>query len=328
MKEFWVGRPALEEGDSDRRARGGRGDDRRDAAGDVKALGRVRVVAPDGDLVPGRDVFEIRITGSESEELAAEKSREGYVVVDADDWKVIPLENLVARSDRIIARVASPEEAALALQVLERGVAGILLATESPAAVKETGVIINRAQEEVALVPFIVTAVRPVGMGDRVCVDTCSLLSEGEGLLVGNTSSAFFLVHAETLENPYVAPRPFRVNAGAVHAYVLSPGGRTSYLSDLSAGDTVLVVRSDGTTREATVGRVKIEKRPLLLVEAESDGIPCSIILQNAETIRLIARDGSTVSVVEISPGDTVMGCVKEAGRHFGMAVRESIVEK
>jgi len=88
------------------------------------------------------------------------------------------------------------------------------------------------------------------------------------------------------------------------------------------------VVGSDGTTREATVGRVKIEKRPLLLVEAEADGVPCSLILQNAETIRLVARDGSAISVVEVSPGDTVMGCVKEAGRHFGMAVRESIVEK
>jgi len=328
MKEFWVDARPWRKEIATAALESGAGTIVADCAGDVKALGRVKVVAPDGDLVPGQDVFEVCITGSESEDLAAEKSREGYVIVDADDWKVIPLENLVARSDRIIARVTSPEEAALALQVLERGVAGILLATESPAAVKETGAIVHRAQEEVALVPFTVTAVRPVGMGDRVCVDTCSLLSEGEGLLVGNTSSAFLLVHAETLENPYVAPRPFRVNAGAVHAYVLSPGGKTSYLSDLSAGGTVLVVGSDGTTREATVGRVKIEKRPLLLVEAEADGVPCSLILQNAETIRLVARDGSAISVVEVSPGDTVMGCVKEAGRHFGMAVRESIVEK
>ncbi len=328
MKEFWVDARPWRKEIATAALESGAGTIVADSAGDVKALGRVRVVAPDGDLVPGQDVFEVCITGSESEELAAEKAREGYVIVDADDWKVIPLENLVARSDRIIARVTSPEEAALALQVLERGVAGILLATESPAAVKETGTFVHRAQEEVALVPFIITAVRPVGMGDRVCVDTCSLLSEGEGLLVGNTSSAFLLVHAETLENPYVAPRPFRVNAGAVHAYVLSPGAKTSYLSDLSAGGTVLVVGSDGTTREATVGRVKIEKRPLLLIEAEADEVPCSLILQNAETIRLVARDGSAVSVVEVSPGDTVMGCVKEAGRHFGMAVRESIVEK
>ncbi|HOS82394.1 MAG TPA: 3-dehydroquinate synthase II [Methanolinea sp.] len=328
MKEFWVDARPWRKNIATAALESGAGTIVADSAAGVKALGRVRVVAPDGDLVPGRDVFEIAITGRESEELAVEKAREGYVVIDADDWKVIPLENLVARSDRIIARVTSPQEALLALQVLEKGVAGVLLDTDDPAAVKETGTLMHRGQEEVSLVPFTITAVRPAGMGDRVCVDTCSLLSEGEGLLVGNTSSAFLLVHAETLENPYVAPRPFRVNAGAVHAYLLSPGGKTSYLSDLSAGDRVLVVDRDGVAREVTVGRVKIEKRPLLLVEAEADGVPCSLILQNAETIRLVAKDGSAVSVVGLSAGDTVMGCVKEAGRHFGMAVRESIVEK
>ena len=91
-------------------------------------------------------------------------------------------------------------------------------------------------------------------MGDRVCVDTCSLLSDSEGMLIGNTSAGAFLVHAETLENPYVAPRPFRVNAGAVHAYATMPGGKTAYLSDLKAGDRVLISDSQGRTKEATVG--------------------------------------------------------------------------
>ena len=57
-------------------------------------------------------------------------------------------------------------------------------------------------------------------MGDRVCVDTCANMGLGEGMLVGNSSGGLFLVHAESLENPYVAPRPFRVNAGPVHAYI------------------------------------------------------------------------------------------------------------
>ncbi|MCQ8893883.1 MAG: 3-dehydroquinate synthase II [Methanolinea sp.] len=328
MKEFWVdARPfrkeiataALESGADTIVA---------DSCQPVKALGRVRVVAPDGDLVMGRDVFEVHITDKRSEEEAAGRARQGYVIVDAGDWTVIPLENLVAQADRIIARVTNPEEASLALQVLEKGVAGVLLATDDPALIKETGALMHQGGERFAIVPFRITAIRPAGMGDRVCVDTCTLLSEGEGLLVGNTSRAFLLVHAETLENPYVAPRPFRVNAGAVHAYVLSAGGKTSYLSDLSAGDRVLVAASDGAAREVTVGRVKIEKRPLLLVEAEADGVPCSLILQNAETIRLVAEDGSARSVVDLAPGDTVIGCLKEAGRHFGMAVRESIVEK
>ncbi|MDI9633083.1 MAG: 3-dehydroquinate synthase II [Methanolinea sp.] len=328
MKEFWVDARSWRKDIATAALESGAGTIVADSAEDVRSLGRVRVVAPDGDLVPERDVFWVTLTGKESEDLAVEKAREGYVVVDAADWRVIPLENLAARSERIIARVTNPKDALLALQVLEKGVAGILLATDDPAVVKETGALVHASREVIPLVPFTVKSVRPAGMGDRVCVDTCSLLSNGEGLLVGNTSSAFLLVHAETLENPYVAPRPFRVNAGAVHAYLLSPGGRTVYLSDLAAGGTVLVVGSDGASREATVGRVKIERRPLLLVEAEADGVPCSLILQNAETIRLVTPGGSAVSVVELSPGDSVLGCVKEAGRHFGMAVRESIVEK
>ena len=56
-------------------------------------------------------------------------------------------------------------------------------------------------------------------MGDRACLDTCTQMSPGEGMLVGNTASGFFLIHSESIENPYVAARPFRVNAGAVDAY-------------------------------------------------------------------------------------------------------------
>lgn len=176
--------------------------------------------------------------------------------------------------------------------------------------------------------PFTITAIRPVGMGDRVCVDSCTMMDEGEGMLVGNTSGAFFLVHAETLENPYVAPRPFRVNAGGVHAYILSTGGKTAYLSDLKSGDAVWISDSGGRVREAAVGRVKIESRPMLLVEAESEGSKASIILQNAETIRLVQKDGRAVSVVDLAVGDRVLGCSMESGRHFGMAVREKIIEK
>ncbi|MDD1718967.1 MAG: 3-dehydroquinate synthase II, partial [Methanoregulaceae archaeon] len=169
---------------------------------------------------------------------------------------------------------------------------------------------------------------RPVGMGDRVCVDTCSMLSDGEGMLVGNTSSGFLLVHAETLENPYVAPRPFRVNAGAVHAYALMPGGKTSYLSDLKVGDRVLVTDSCGKAKEEVVGRVKIERRPLLLIEAESSGSKMGLVLQNAETIRLVTEDGCAKSVVALSVGDCVIGYTSEGGRHFGVAVKEKILEK
>lgn len=136
------------------------------------------------------------------------------------------------------------------------------------------------------------------------------------------------MVHPETLENPYVAPRPFRVNAGAVHAYILLPGGKTAYLADLAVGDTVLVAEHTGTTHDAVVGRVKIERRPLLLVEARAGDAKVSLVLQNAETIRLVREDGTAVSVAALEIGDRVLGSVAEGGRHFGVAVKETILEK
>ncbi len=294
----------------------------------VKALGRVTTVGPGGDLEWDRDVFRVTIASSGDEDRAVELARQGPVVVETSDWTVIPLENLVARSDRVYSRVGSEEEARLALGALERGVAGIVLATSEPDAVRRVAALVKGGGERVPLVPFTVTAIRPLGMGDRVCVDTCSLFEDGEGLLVGNTSSAMLLVHAETLENPYVAPRPFRVNAGAVHAYCLLPGGRTAYLSDLRAGETVLGVRAEGGTETAAIGRVKVERRPLLLVEAVADdGRPASVVLQNAETIRLVKERGGAISVAALAPGERVLGVLLEGGRHFGHAVEETIRE-
>lgn len=299
-----------------------------DDAEQVRELGRVTTVAENGDLVPEKDVFEVEITDKAAEEEALRLSRTGYTIVRTEDWTVIPLENLVAQSDRIIAAVTNAQEAAVALTVLERGTAGILLATDDPAEIRRVARAVAGAGARVPLTTFEVTRIVPVGMGDRVCVDTCSLLTDGEGMLVGNTSSAFLMVHPETLENPYVAPRPFRVNAGAVHAYILLPGGKTAYLADLAAGDRVLVAEHTGSTHDAVVGRVKIERRPLLLVEAKAGDATVSLVLQNAETIRLVREDGSAVSVASLAVGDNVLGSIAEGGRHFGIAVKETIREK
>ncbi len=297
-------------------------------ADDVKRLGRITTIAKNGDLKPGTDVAEVTITDKKSENAAAAIKDKKFVIVETSDWTVIPLENLVAQSDRIIAKVKNEKEADLALTVLERGTAGILLATQDVSVVKAVAKKMKAGAGQVNLVPFTVTAIIPVGMGDRVCVDTCSMLEDGQGMLMGNTSSSMLLVHAETLENPYVAPRPFRVNAGAVHAYILLPDGKTAYLSDLAIGGKVLVADEKGHAHTAVIGRTKIERRPLLLVEAESGTTKTSLILQNAETIRLVGEDGGAISVVHLKAGDRVMGCILEGGRHFGIAVKETIIEK
>jgi 3-dehydroquinate synthase II len=299
-----------------------------DRAEDVRRLGRITTIAKDGDLKPGTDVTEVTITDKASENLAAGIRDKKYVIVTTSDWTIIPLENLAAQSNRIIAKVKDAKEAELALTVLERGVAGILLSTKDPAVVRAVAQRVKASAGQVNLVTFTVTKITPVGMGDRVCVDTCSMLEDGQGMLMGNTSSAMLLVHAETLENPYVAPRPFRVNAGAVHAYIMLPDGKTAYLSDLAIGGNVLVSDAEGKAQSAIVGRTKIERRPLLLVEAEADKKKASLVLQNAETIRLVKEDGGAISVVHLKVGDRVMGCILEGGRHFGIAVKETIIEK
>ena len=299
-----------------------------DHAEDVKRLGRITTVAPDGDIKPGTDVTECTITYKASENAAAAQGKHKPVIVTTSDWTVISLENLVAQSDHIIARVKDVQETEMAIHVLEKGVYGILLKTDNPATVKAVAAILKSTTGRVGLVPFTVTKIVPVGMGDRVCVDTCSILADGEGMLMGNTSSAMLLVHAETLENPYVAPRPFRVNAGAVHAYILLPDGKTAYLSDLLIGGQVLVADAKGIAHSAIIGRTKIERRPLLLVEAAAGKSKVSLILQNAETIRLVGEDGNAISVVHLKAGDKILGSIFEGGRHFGMAVKETLREK
>jgi len=172
-----------------------------------------------------------------------------------------------------------------------------------------------------------ITVLRQLGLGDRVCIDTCSMLNIGEGMLIGNQSSCLFLIHSETVESEYAASRPFRVNAGPVHAYILMPDGSTRYLSELKGGDETLVVKADGSTRKVVVGRTKVERRPLLLIEADADGERYSTIVQNAETIRVWSK-GKVVSVSKLRLGDPIMLKLERGGRHFGMYVEESILEK
>jgi 3-dehydroquinate synthase II len=286
---------------------------------EAKKFGVIRTIAADGDLKPGTDVFMVDIASKEDEQRIARLAPDKPVMVTTRDWTIIPLENLIAQRQNIFLEVATLADARTALAILERGVDGIVINNRDEAELRK---IIAALKEEA------ITRVLPLTMGDRVCIDTCSSMGLGEGMLIGNSSSGMFLVHAESIENPYVAPRPFRVNAGPVHAYVRVPGGTTRYLSELKAGDPVLIVTSEGKTEQAVVGRVKIEKRPLVFIEAAVKDRVFSAILQNAETVRLTAPGGTPVSVVELSRGTKVLVLVEAAGRHFGMKVEESIEEK
>ncbi len=297
-------------------------------AKEVKQLARITVISPEGDLKLGKDVVYIKIESKEDEEKAAKYPPDVKVVVETTDWTIIPLENLIAQREELYAVVRDSKEAEVALQTLEKGVKGVVLRTSDLNEIKRVGKLLESSEEVLPLVTVKITRILPLGLGDRVCVDTTSLLKRGEGMLVGNSSGGMFLVHAETEENPYVAARPFRVNAGAVHMYIRVPDNKTKYLCELNAGDRVMVYDHKGRGRVVYVGRSKVERRPMLLIEGVYENKKLSCILQNAETIRLTKPDGTPVSVAELKEGDEVLGYIEEAGRHFGIKVEETIIEK
>lgn len=276
----------------------------------------------------------VEITSKKHEQLASHLGKfADYLILMGKDWKVIPLENIIAELQKedvkLIAAVVDYDEAKLALETLEYGTDGVLLCPKDMSQIKKVAELVEKIESEsYQMKPATVTRVEPVGSGDRVCVDTASMMGVGEGMLIGSYSKGLFLVHSESLESEYVASRPFRVNAGPVHAYVMTPGNKTKYLSEIETGDEVLTVDNEGRSKSVVVGRVKIEKRPLMLVEAEYEGITLRTLLQNAETIRLVKEDGNPISVAELKVGDKVMVYLDPSARHFGMAIEESIIEK
>ncbi len=291
----------------------------------VRSLGRVEVLTP-------ADYAVFRIEEKADEERAAKALAAGKATLIEAPWEIIPMENLLAVAGRegsgeLAAEARSLDEARLAAGVLERGTDTVVVTPEGAAELPRIVAELKLSCGTADLVPARILSIRPVGLGHRVCVDTLSVLARGQGMLTGNSSAFTFLVHAETESNPYVASRPFRVNAGAVHAYAFMADGKTRYLEELRGGDEVLIAGADGRTTTAVVGRAKVEIRPMLAIEAEANGKKGGVFLQNAETIRVVKPDGTPVSVVTLREGDEVLVRLDKAGRHFGMAVDEEIVE-
>ena len=284
----------------------------------------------------------VHVDISDAEGQNAAKSMIGlvsWVVLTTGDWQMIPLENLVAAAQgsgtNIVARIDTLQAIRGAAFALETGVDGLLLpsdhaeiwadaqmiAAERLATQSEGNEIsVDDASE---IVPVEVVAIEDGGIGDRICIDLTSILEVGEGLLIGSSANALALIHGETLDSEFVPPRPFRVNAGAVHAYVLMADGTTKYLSELTAGDSVAVCNAAGIVRSAVVGRMKIESRPFLIVRFShpESGTVGQTFLQQAETVRLISPLGEMPSVTSITVGDLLLARIGASARHIGQTV-------
>lgn len=254
-----------------------------------------------------------------------------YGLVELEDETNIPLEKIIAELQgedvTVLKSVETATEAEVAFGVMDVGIDGVSLAPEGVEEVYETAEYTGNDRGQVDLQALTVTNVEHVGMGTRVCVDTTSLMSKREGMLVGSKSLGGIFVCSETHPLPYMDLRPFRVNAGASHSYVWGPDDRTLYLSELEAGREVLCVDVDGNARSVVVGRSKVEERPLLLIEAEYEGKEINVILQDDWHVRVMGADGEPINITDLEPGDEVLGHVDEAGRHVGVKVNEDIME-
>lgn len=262
-------------------------------------------------------------------------SKCNYVVVDFKDETKIPLELVLAEAEshsaQVVTRVHDSEEAEVVVGVLEKGSHGVLIGTSNVEQLIQVGYVIHKKFQTVKLDLAVLTIdkIEHVGMGERACIDTCAYLGLDEGALVGSFSNGGILACSETHPLPYMPTRPFRINAGSIHSYVLAPNNRTWYLSDLRAGMEILAVRTDGTARRVTVGRIKIEKRPLLSITVVSDtGEKINVIMQDDWHVRVFGAEGGPRNITTLKPGDKVLGYLPTPGRHVGIQVEEFILEQ
>jgi 3-dehydroquinate synthase II len=279
-------------------------------------------------------ILRICISDKSTENLIVRAAEKGasYLLISTTNWRIIPLENLIARikgKSKLIAEVTTAEEAKVALETLELGTDGVLLKPAQPEEMLKTVTIVKPEALKLEMVIAKIVSTKPISNGARVCVDTCDMMVQNEGMLVGSQSAGLFLVEAEVNENPYVASRPFRVNAGSLSMYTLGNLQTTRYLQEFKAGDEVVIVNHEGKTRKVNVGRIKIEVRPLMLIEAQVENKLIKVILQNAETIRVVTPKGSK-PVTELKQDDEVIvHLAAKGGRHFGVSVPdETVIEK
>ena len=264
-----------------------------------------------------------------------------WILLEFGDWKMIPIENIIAACNsgptKVAAKISKSEQILGAAFALETGVDAIFV----PEELMETALIAKSQRGEkneseisipssgnIELTSFEIIEVREGMIGDRVCIDLISMLEIGDGMLVGSNSKSLVLVHGETVESEFVPTRPFRVNAGPVNAYILMADGSTKYLSELNMGDEVMVVNSSGKTKSAIIGRLKIEKRPFLLIKwTDEDNNQGGTLLQQAETVRLVLPSRELISITEIRPKDKIFGITFKTGRHIGIPIKAEVSE-
>ena len=299
-----------------------------------------------------------------------------FVVIDIEHATYIPYELLLAKVEgkhtRILRNIPikgltgvinTVDQSLNAFSTMEHGI-GVLFKTRSIDAIEDLSERLkHRQSSSLKLVRARVEEVQHTGLGHRVCVDTTSLMTAEEGMIVGSTGWGGIFVCSETHYLPHMNLREFRVNAGGVHSYIWGPNNNVMYLSEMKAGSEVLCVDVHGNTRVLTVGRAKIERRPLIkikcsvsldqlspeiskVVEANyiaqakvtpsgeklaTENLKCVYIntfLQNDWHVRVMGADGKIRHSAMLKIGDELLAHVELPGRHTGLKITEHIFEQ
>ncbi|MDD1721164.1 MAG: 3-dehydroquinate synthase II [Euryarchaeota archaeon] len=302
-------------------------------AGDTVVSSDETVLQAAGDMGLKRG-YCIKIVDQQTMEAAWSRGiHYDYLLVELEDETNIPLELLIAQIEKhqaptgLFKIIHSLDEFPVVSGVLEKGTDGVVLKCDQQDVIGKIGEVVSES-EKVKLDEVEVLGIEYIGMGDRGCIDTTSLMTKDEGMIVGSTSAGGILVCSETHYLPYMELRPFRVNAGGVHSYVLSCDNSTRYISELKAGDKVLSVNTKGDARVLAVGRNKIERRPLLLIKGKIGDVEINSILQDDWHVRVMGADGKPRNITQLRKGDRLLGCLMQSGRHVGIYINETIIEK
>jgi len=302
------------------------------------------------DEIVGK-IVDVSTKDGQDEALAAVGSVDWILADCSGDWKMIPAENLIVAAKSTgtrLAFVVQDEKDVVGLvRALELGVDALCVQPD----VSFWNDVIKARQErnqsqsasdstQPEMEPQVVLgkcyrSEKSAVVADRVCVDLVQALSPLEGCWVGSSAKILALILSEAATSSLVPSRPFRVNAGPVHSYILMGDGKTTkYLCELEAGDEVVVYDSKtDSSRSIAIGRLKVEVRPCLMVNLANDnGDKSQVFLQQAETVRLGQGGESFIRVTELSsnPEESVPILLRcsVSGTHIGKAYTGKVVEK
>lgn len=139
------------------------------------------------------------------------------------------------------------------------------------------------------------------GLGEAVEINVRNALRPGEGLLVGSSPSALFLMHNEQQRSS--------IATGTPGSYIAMEGRMAMKLAFLESDQRILAVDTLGRCRTIPVEKALTHLKPLVLIEAEAEeGRRVSVILHQSDSVCLSkSESGELVSVKSLKIGDNVL---------------------